>query len=128
VIDFFETVISFFLRLTTWDWLSDKKIVPSNSTSYTLSDIQDALKDGFGHVPYVGCSGPRYNTTEAGKGSDDNGFIQLSEAWYYFHVYGRPQRDRAKHLDATVAGPVISNCAKAHGAIWYYERAKGSEA
>ncbi len=92
MVDFFETAITFFQYLPTWGWLSAKNIRPSNATQYSLADIQGALTSGFGAVPYVGCSGPRYNATAAGKGSLDNGFTQLSEVWYYYHTYGRPQR------------------------------------
>jgi ribonuclease T2 len=128
VVDFFETAIHYYRATPTWGWLSAKKIHPSNTTSYSLSDIQSALKAGFGAVPYVGCSGPRYNTTKAGQGSLDDGFTRMSEAWYYLHVYGKPQRGQGKPVPADINGGRISNCAKAPGAIWYYERAKGSEA
>ncbi|KAH8884763.1 ribonuclease T2 family protein [Thozetella sp. PMI_491] len=127
VVDFFETAITFFQYLPTWGWLSAKSIRPSNSTQYSLSDIQGALKKGFGAIPYVGCSGPRYNTTAAGKGSLDNGFTQLTEVWYYYHTFGRPQRGQGVPVDATINNASSSNCAKASKAIWYYQRAKGSE-
>ena len=31
----------------------------------------------------IGCSGPAYNETEAGTGTQDNGHVFLSEVWYY---------------------------------------------
>ena len=127
MVDFFETAVSYFQILPTWGWLAAKNIRPSNTTAYALSDLQAALGAGFGAVPYIGCSGPRYNATAAGKGSLDNGFTQLSEAWYYFHVYGRPQRRQGLPVNASINGGSVSNCAKAPGAIWYYQRAKGSE-
>ena len=86
VIDFFEATIMYDLRLPTYEWLEAAGITPSNSTKTSLKDIQDALTKGYGFLPYVGCSGPRYNETEAGKGSTDSGRTQLSETWYYFHV------------------------------------------
>jgi len=52
--------------------------------------LQTALTKASGAVPYLGCSGPRYNTTAAGKGSMDNGYTQLSEVWYYMYVYPYP--------------------------------------
>jgi ribonuclease T2 len=109
-------------RLNTFKWLADHAIVPSNSTTYTLADFEEALSAEYGATPYVGCSGARYNETAAGKGSLDNGRTQVSEMWYYFHVNGRPQEGNSVALERTGS----SSCAKAEGAIHYYERANGS--
>lgn len=99
--------------------------MPSNTTAYSLSDVQDALAAGFGGpVPYIGCSGPRYNAT---GGGDDAGYTVISEVWYYYHVYGRVQEGRALPVPADVAGGRLSNCAKAPGALRYPERTVGSE-
>lgn len=125
--NFFETAISFYRTLPTWGWLSAADIRPSNTTSYTLSDIQDALTHGFGVIPFVGCAGPKYNETEAGKGSDDAGATQFSEVWYYYHVYGASQRSQGVRVPADIEGGWLTSCAEAEGAIWYYERAEGSE-
>lgn len=127
LVDFLETVVSYFETLPTWRWLACKGIHPSNSTAYSLADIQGALAQKYGVLPYVGCSGPKYNTTEAGKGSLDNGGTVLSEMWYYMHVAGRPQDGRRVPVAADVNGGKASNCAKAAGAVWYYERTAGSE-
>ncbi|KAH7059050.1 ribonuclease T2-like protein [Macrophomina phaseolina] len=124
VIDYFETAILFDRRLPTYTWLADAGITPSNTTSYTLSDIQGALTEAYGAVPYVGCSGPRFNETAAGNGTSDNGRTRLSETWYYSHVLGRPQEGVAVVVNATGS---TSNCAKAAGAVWYYERTPSSE-
>lgn len=124
--EFFETVISFYQRLPTYRWLKADRITPSNSTGYTLSDIQTALKTGFGELPFVGCSGPRYNETEAGKGSTDNGRTQFSEVWYYYHIRGRPQDRHGVKSSAQDTG-FTTTCAKTDKAVWYYQRAKGSE-
>lgn len=43
--------------------------------------------------------------------------------WYYFHVNGRPQQGNSVALDRTGS----SSCAKAEGALKYFERASGSE-
>jgi ribonuclease T2 len=127
--EYFETAISYDRTLPTYKWLSDASILPSNKTQYSLSDIHTALATGFdGETPYVGCSGPRFNETEAGKGSLDNGRTEFGEVWYYYHVRGRPQDHNAKKVPADVAGGSLSNCAKAENAVWYYERSKGSEA
>jgi ribonuclease T2 len=48
--------------------------------------------------------------------------------WYYNHVYGQTQAKHTQRARADINGGGLSNCAKAPGAIWYYERAKGSEA
>ncbi|KAK0617811.1 ribonuclease T2 family protein [Bombardia bombarda] len=127
VVDFFETAITYYQELPTWKWLAGCAIRPSNATSYTFSKIQRALTTNFGATPYIGCSGPRYNTTEAGKGSLDDGYTRLTEVWYYYHSYGRTQRGQAKKVGADINGGRVTNCAKEKGAVWYYQRTKGSE-
>jgi len=86
VVEFFETAIMYYRRLPTFGFLNAAGIKPSNTTTYSLSAMQSALTRGYGAVPYIGCSGPRYNTTAAGAGSSDNGYTVVSEMWYYFHV------------------------------------------
>lgn len=93
VIEFYETAIKYFQRLPTWSWLKQAGITPSNSTTYSISEIQTALIKGYGKLPYTACSGPAYNTTVAGNGTTDNGKIYFSEAWYYFYVSWIPIRD-----------------------------------
>jgi ribonuclease T2 len=127
VVDFFETVVGYHQSLPTWGWLKAKDIVPSNSTGYSLSSIQAALKDGFGAKPYIACSGPPYNETKAGKGSLDKGKTVLNEVWYYHHAIGRVQRGQALRVDADIVGGSLGNCATTPGAVWYYERTNGSE-
>ncbi|OIW27128.1 ribonuclease T2 [Coniochaeta ligniaria NRRL 30616] len=127
VVDFFETVISYYQILPTWGWLRAKDIAPSNETAYSLTSIQAALTEGFGKRPYILCSGPAFNTTAAGKGSKDQGKVVLSEVWYYHHVFGRVQRGQGLRVDADIAGGALTNCATTPGALWYYERSKGSE-
>ncbi|KAI2628438.1 ribonuclease T2 family protein [Xylaria nigripes] len=125
--DFFSTVITFYQRLPTWSWLAEDGITPSNTTSYTLSDIHTVLGSRFGQRPWVGCGGPKYNETEAGKGSSDNGGTVLNEMYYYYHVWGRVQDANGIPLDASIGGS-ISSCATSPGAIWYYERTVSSVA
>lgn len=86
VVEFFETAIKWYKRYPTWEWLNEAKIVPSNKTTYSLTDIEKALTKKSGAKPYIGCSGPRYNTTDVGKGSNDTGRTVVSEVWYYNHV------------------------------------------
>jgi ribonuclease T2 len=123
VIEFYETAIMYYKRNPTYDWLAKAGITPSNSTTYTLSDMQDALTEEYGAIPYIGCSGPRYNTTTAGAGSTDNGRTNIDEVWYYQHVYGRPQDGNGVPVDASSP---TSSCAKTANAINYYLRTKSS--
>jgi hypothetical protein len=48
LIDFFSTAIMYYMRLPTYEWLAKSGITPSNTTTYTLSDMQAALTDGHG--------------------------------------------------------------------------------
>ncbi|ORY63220.1 ribonuclease T2-like protein [Pseudomassariella vexata] len=141
VVDFFETALLFYNELPTWKWLSAAGIEPinstssktksyknSNSSSLSLSQVQDALIKGFGKIPYIACAGPRYNATEAGAGSSDDGYTVLTEVWYYYHVLGKPQRGQGVTVDANSTGGSVSNCANTPGALKYYERTPGSEA
>ena len=70
-----------------------------------------------------GRRGPRYNETDAGMGGNDTGRTIISEAWYYNHVFGRPQEGISVPVNATGS---TSNCAKAEGALWYYEPTESS--
>ncbi|KAK5086502.1 hypothetical protein LTS08_004189 [Lithohypha guttulata] len=123
VIDYFETTIEYYRRFPTWGWLAQNNIRPSNTTQVTLSDVQGTLARASGATPYVGCSGPRYNETDAGRGGNDTGRTVISEAWYYMHVFGRPQEGVAIPVNATGSS---SNCARARNALWYYQTTPGS--
>lgn len=127
VLHYFAASAHFFKKLPTYDWLAAKSITPSNTTRYTLADIQSVLAARHGAKPYIGCSGPRYNETEAGRGSRDNGRTVLTEVWYYYHVYGPVQAGKGKPVEADINGGSTSSCAKADKAVWYYERTPGSE-
>ncbi|RMD44543.1 hypothetical protein DV735_g556, partial [Chaetothyriales sp. CBS 134920] len=123
VVDFFETAILFFQRLPTYRWLAEAGITPSNKTAYSLSDFQTVLTEAYGAEPFIGCTGPRYNTTTAGAGSNDSGRTVLSEVWYYSHVKGRSQRGESVPVGA---GSYNTTCAHAEGAILYPERTQGT--
>ncbi|TLS25398.1 hypothetical protein PpBr36_07777 [Pyricularia pennisetigena] len=112
------SAIMYYRRTPTWQWLNSAGIVPSNTTAYSLKSIQTALTSSYGALPYIACSGPRYNETAAGSGSLDNGRTVLSEAWYYAHAYGRPQDGNTVPLNATGS---VTSCASTPGAVWYYE-------
>lgn len=124
VVDFFETTIGYYKKFPTWDFLARHQILPSNQTGYSKEEIEDALAEETGAVPYVGCSGPRYNETDAGKreNSTDAGRTVLSEVWYYMHVFGRPQEGRFVSVDQTGR----SGCTNVTGGVWYYEQMEGS--
>ena len=121
VIDFFQTAISYYQGLPTFQWLQEAGIVPSNTTKTSLSAVQGALANKFGAVPYIGCTGPKYN------GTNDHGSTVIDEVWYYYNVYGRPQNGKAVPVDASIGGLSTSTCATTPGALWYYERTPGSE-
>ncbi|KAI0970090.1 ribonuclease T2 family protein [Xylaria arbuscula] len=124
IVDFYSTVVSYYQQLPTWRWLAEAGIEPSNKTGYSISRIEDVLTGKFGKLPHVGCAGPKYNETAAGKGSTDAGLTVLSELWYYHHVNGRVQRVQGVPVNSTYP----SNCAKTLGAVWYYERTAHSVA
>lgn len=116
------------LHMNSFCWLSSG-IVPSNKTTYPLSQIQTALKAQTGSLPYVGCG--------------SNGTV-LQEVWYYNHVLGtvsdtscpsfftidglptiaiaQEQFGQFKSLDTTYN----STCSATAG-IHYYERTPTSE-
>lgn len=127
VADFFETAAAFHRRLPTWSWLEASGIRPSNATTFSLGDFAGPLTQAFGAVPYIGCSGPQFNATEAGKGSTDAGYTVVNEIWYYHHVNGRVQRQEGIAVDADIVGGRLTNCAQTPGALHYYERTAGSE-
>jgi len=124
--DFYSTAIMYYQRLPTFRWLSDAGIKPSNTTNYTLKHIQAALTKAYGELPFIGCTGPKFNSTPAGAGSDDSGAIYLDEVWYYFHVHGKPQMGNWVKLDVSVGGGAATTCAKSKDAIRYLERTAGS--
>lgn len=51
----------------------------------------------------------------------------LDEVWYYYHVYGRPQRGQGLPVNASINGASVTTCATTPGAIWYYQRTVGSD-
>ncbi|KIJ66331.1 hypothetical protein HYDPIDRAFT_109332 [Hydnomerulius pinastri MD-312] len=106
VVNFYETVTKVFQMYPTYNMLAAAGILPSNQTSYTLSQITSALYSQTGAVPYLGCSG--------------NGTV-LDEVWYFHHVLGTEQYGHFKTLNSTSP----SSC-KATG-VWYYERTPSSE-
>merc|ERR1711939_49475 len=123
VANFLETAVNAYKMYPTYEWLAAAGITPSNSTTYSLGQIEDALTKASGAKPYIGCSGPRYNTTAAGNGTTDSGRTVISELWYYNHAFGR-----IDNLNLT-AVPSTSNssCATTDKVIHYYARGNGTE-
>jgi len=98
--------------------------VPSNTTTYQLGDIRNALKAQTGGIPYLGCG--------------NNGTV-LQEVWYFNHISGtvscsmhpdnslmligvKEQFGRFKAVDSVTK----SSCSSTDG-IYYYERTPTSE-
>jgi len=52
-----QSVIRAWEMFPTGDFLRSHGIVPSNKTSYTLQQMQDAVKAHTGVIPYFGCTG-----------------------------------------------------------------------
>ncbi|KAG9308173.1 ribonuclease T2-like protein [Chiua virens] len=55
-VSYFETIVQLFQNLPTYTWLANAGITPSHDREYTLSEILDALEQGAGYKPAVGCS------------------------------------------------------------------------
>ncbi|KAK7465340.1 hypothetical protein VKT23_005319 [Stygiomarasmius scandens] len=106
VVNFFDAVIRAFKQYPTFDMLAAAGIVPSNTTGYSLAQIQQALMSQTGALPFLGCT---------------NHTI-LSEVWYFSHVFGTEQYGTYKPLDTTTTSTCSTN-----ETIWYYERTPSSE-
>ncbi|KFY97094.1 hypothetical protein V498_02276 [Pseudogymnoascus sp. VKM F-4517 (FW-2822)] len=74
VADYFEKTVELNKGLNSYKILADAGITPSATATYTLAQIQDALKAFHGFVPTVGCK---------------NGVFQ--EIWYHYNVRGSLQ-------------------------------------
>lgn len=107
LVDFYDAAIRAYKQYPTYNMLAAFGIIPSNKTTYTLSQFQTALKAQTGAVPYLGCG--------------NNGTV-LQEVWYFQHVFGTEQFGHFKTLDSTTN----STCSPTAG-IWYYERTPTSE-
>jgi ribonuclease T2 len=101
VLDFFETTIEYYKRVPTFAWLANEGIKPSNSSTYTYGDIVDVLTEQHGGIPFLGCSGPRFNATAAGKNTTDRGYTVLSEVWYYNYVSSEIGRESCRWMRDT---------------------------
>jgi ribonuclease T2 len=70
-VDFFKKTVELFKTLPSYEWLSAAGIKPSDSATYSTSDIQAALKAKHGKEVTLGCK---------------NG--ALDEIWYHYNVQG----------------------------------------
>ncbi|KAK4049285.1 hypothetical protein OIV83_004222 [Microbotryomycetes sp. JL201] len=111
-IDYWQAAIRANKQYPTWDILASQGIVPSNSTTYSLQDLENAFVAQVGAKPFFGCSGPEPSGQRT----------VLSEVWVYAHVLGTPQFGQYKAIDSTTA----SSCSNTTG-IHYYERTPSSE-
>lgn len=50
-VTFFETAVTLFQQLPTYDWLSDAGITPSDDQTYSLSELQSAIQSSAGVRP-----------------------------------------------------------------------------
>ncbi|KAF4464393.1 ribonuclease t2 family [Fusarium albosuccineum] len=72
--DYVKRLVSLFKELPTYQWLAEAGIKPSDSQTYTASEIEDALAEHHGAAVTVGCDGNN-----------------LNELWYHFNVQGSLQ-------------------------------------
>lgn len=72
VYNYYKILYDLFETLPTYKWLVDAGITPSNSKTYTKSQIQQALNSKFGADVYFKC--------------DSNNAI--NEIWYFHHIKG----------------------------------------
>ncbi|KAN0133304.1 Ribonuclease T2-like protein [Lactarius tabidus] len=52
---FFEQTVALFQTLPTYDWLESQGITPSDTKTYTLSQLNEALSAASGYTPSLGC-------------------------------------------------------------------------
>ncbi|KAH8119879.1 ribonuclease T2 [Phellopilus nigrolimitatus] len=110
VVNFFDSVIRAFHMYPTYDILAAAGITPSNTTTYTLAQIQNAIKAQTGALPFIGCDG---------DGTEGN--VLLNEVWYFAHVLGTEQYGRFKPVDSTTDATCTDT------GIRYLERTPTSE-
>ncbi|KIJ54910.1 hypothetical protein M422DRAFT_73659 [Sphaerobolus stellatus SS14] len=113
VVDFFDSAIRAYKMFPTGQFLASQGIVPSNTTTYTLTQLNNAIKAHTGAIPYFGCSGA--------NAPEGDGRTILTEVWYYNYVLGTTQTGTYKHIDTTFG----SSCTKT-GQISYLERTPSS--
>ncbi|TPX09020.1 uncharacterized protein E0L32_001719 [Thyridium curvatum] len=76
VVDYFKTTVQLFKTLPSYKWLAAAGIVPSADKTYTLAEIQAAIKANYGFEAIVNCN----KNTKA-----------MNEIWYHFNTKGSVQ-------------------------------------
>ncbi|KAH7384954.1 ribonuclease T2-like protein [Cadophora sp. MPI-SDFR-AT-0126] len=71
VVDYFEVAVGLYKGLGSFEVLAAAGIIPSTTTTYTLSTIQSALTASHGFPVTLGCSGTLFE-----------------EIWYHYNVLG----------------------------------------
>ena len=74
VVDYFRAAVAVYQQLPTYTWLADAGILPSTTRTYTLAEIQTALRLRHGADVSLGCKGAKFD-----------------EVWYHFDVRGSMQ-------------------------------------
>ncbi|KAM0504500.1 hypothetical protein ACHAP0_002267 [Verticillium nonalfalfae] len=75
VVDYVKKTIQVFKTLPSYEWLKKAGIVPSETVTYTLDQIQTVLTAHHGHNVIVNCNKNK----------------ELNELWYHFNVKGSIQ-------------------------------------
>ncbi|PKS05386.1 hypothetical protein jhhlp_008761 [Lomentospora prolificans] len=81
-VDYFKRTVKLFKTLPSYAWLAEAGIVPSETNTYTLAEIQAALRAHHGHDVIINCN---------------NG--ELNELWYHFNVQGSIQSGKYFAVD-----------------------------
>lgn len=113
VVDYAETTFAAFARFPTYDILARGGVVPSNSTTYTLAQLQAAARNYTGVDVYFGCN------RDPATGSR----TILAETWYFTHVLGTVQAGQYRMVNASAY--TNSSCTPTN--ITYPLRTRGSE-
>lgn len=74
VVDYFKAAYGVYTQLPTYQWLAEAGILPSNEKTYSLDEIQTALRQKHGADVSLGCKGSKFD-----------------EVWYHFDVRGSVQ-------------------------------------
>ncbi|PWZ03790.1 ribonuclease T2 [Testicularia cyperi] len=86
VLNYFRQIAHKFQERNTYAILENAGIVPSSDKTYSLVDIQTALKNAHGATPFVGCS---RSTGE------------INEFWYFYNVAGSVNFGRYRPVEST---------------------------
>lgn len=95
--DYFETAVTLWKNLPTFQFLANAGIAPSETKSWSIDAFQSAIKDCFGYEVYLGC--------------DDNN--ALDEVWYFFQLEGSVAKGTFVPIDT------VSESTCKDGFYWY---------